>query len=71
MSQFDMLIIFPLSWSLTFTLLCYYTISRQFLIPNFFGTKKFRKKKLNLHGFYRVFNDNSETKASASAITAF
>jgi hypothetical protein len=71
MSQFDLLIIFSLLWSLTFSLLLYYNMSLKFLIPNFFGTKKFREKKLNLYGFYNFFNENSEIKASSSASLAF
>jgi hypothetical protein len=46
-------------------------MSLKFLIPNFFGTKKFREKKLSLYGFYKFFNENSEIKASSSASLVF
>jgi hypothetical protein len=46
-------------------------MSLKFLIPNYFGTKKFREKKLSLYGFYKFFNENSEVKAPSSASAAF
>ena len=68
MSQFDSLIIFSLLWSLVISLFLYYNLTIKYLIPDFFGTKKFREKKLNLYGFYIFLNENSEIKASSSAI---
>jgi hypothetical protein len=70
MSQFDSLIIFSLLWGLLLSLLLYYNLTIKFLIPSFFGTRKFREKKLNLYTFYKFLNENSEIKASSSAISA-
>jgi hypothetical protein len=58
MAQFDSLIIFPLIWSSLFVLFLHYTISIEALIPRFFGTKKFREKKLESHVFYGYFAEN-------------
>ena len=60
MAQFDSLIIFPLIWSLLFVLFLYYSISIEILIPSFFGTKKFREKKLDSSAFFEFFKDNGE-----------
>jgi hypothetical protein len=56
-AQFDSLIIFSLLCSLLVVLFFYYTMSLQILIPSFFGTKKFREKKLDLISFYGVFTE--------------
>jgi hypothetical protein len=53
MAQFDSLIIFPLLWSLLFTISFYYNMSIEILIPDFFGTGKFREKKLEFGKFLR------------------
>jgi hypothetical protein len=66
MAQFDPLIIFPLLWSLTFVLFLYYNMSLQILIPTFFGTKKFREKKINLANYYGFFKKNTEINATSS-----
>jgi hypothetical protein len=60
MAQFDSLIIFPLLWSLLFTLFFYYNMSIEILIPDFFGTGKFREKKLGSASFFNFFKQNSE-----------
>lgn len=57
MAQFDSLIIFPVLWSLLLVLFLYYGLSLQILIPDFFGTQKFRDKKLYLGEFYRLFDE--------------
>jgi hypothetical protein len=67
MPQFDSLIIFSLIFSISVSLIIYYTMSLTLLIPNYFGTKKFREKKLNLNEFYKVFQKNFELKAPSSA----
>jgi hypothetical protein len=54
MAQFDSLIIFPLLWSLLFTLFFYYNMSIEILIPDFFGTGKFREKKLGSASVFLV-----------------
>jgi len=64
MAQFDSLIIFPLLWSLLFVLFLYYSMSIEILIPAFFGTKKFREKKLASSAFFEFFNDNLEVKSN-------
>jgi len=66
MAQFDSLIIFPLIWSLLFVLFLYYSMSIEILIPSFFGTKKFREKKLGSSAFFEFFKDNGEVKSSYS-----
>lgn len=66
MAQFDSLIIFPLIWSLLFVLFLYYSMSIEILIPSFFGTKKFREKKLDSSAFFEFFKDNVEVKSSYS-----
>ena len=66
MAQFDSLIIFPLLWSLLFVLFLYYNMSIEILIPSFFGTKKFRTKKLDSTSFFEVFKDIVEVKSSNS-----
>lgn len=68
MAQFDSLIILPLLWSLIFFLFLYYNMTMTVLIPDFFGIKKFREKKLNLYKFYKFFNESSEIKTSSSVI---
>jgi hypothetical protein len=55
MAQFDSLIIFSLVWSLLLILFMYYNMSLKTLIPDFFGTQKFREKKLSLEKFYNFF----------------
>jgi hypothetical protein len=67
MPQFDFLIASSLFLSLTLSLIFYYVATLKVLIPSFFGTKKFRKKKLNLYTFYRFLSDSSEIKAFSSA----
>jgi hypothetical protein len=57
MAQFDSLIIFPVLWSLLLVLFLYYGFSLQILIPDFFGTQKFRDKKLSLGEFYGLFDE--------------
>jgi len=66
MAQFDSLIIFPLLWSLLFVLFLYYTMSIEILIPDFFGTKKFREKKLDSSTFFSFFKENSEVRSDHS-----
>ena len=68
MAQFDPLIIFSLIWSLIFILILYYNLSIKILIPNFFGTKKFREKKLNLanSNLYTNLNKNEFVKVNKS-----
>lgn len=66
MAQFDSLIIFPLIWSLLFVLFLYYSMSLEILIPSFFGTKKFREKKLDSSAFFKFFKDNEEVKSNYS-----
>jgi hypothetical protein len=56
MAQLDSLIIFPVLWSLLLVLFLYYGLSLQILIPDFFGTQKFRNKKLSLGEFYGLFD---------------
>jgi hypothetical protein len=51
MAQFDSIIIFPLLWSLLITLILHYNILMETIIPNFFGAKKFRAKKLDSTSF--------------------
>jgi hypothetical protein len=71
MSQFDFLIISPLICSFTVVLFFYYSLSIKVLIPNFFGTKKFREKKIGLSKFYKVFNENFRIKADYSRKVVF
>lgn len=71
MSQFDFLIISPLICSFIIVLFLYYSLSIKVLIPNFFGTKKFREKKIGLSNFYRVFNENVSVKAGYSRKIVF
>ena len=66
MAQFDSLIIFPLIWSTLLVLFIYYAISIEMLIPNFFGAKKFREKKLNSPVFYGSLKENLEVKCNKS-----
>jgi hypothetical protein len=66
MAQFDSLIIFPLIWSLLFTLTLYYVVSIKILIPDFFILKKFREKKLKSQAFYTFFNSNIGVKSDYS-----
>jgi hypothetical protein len=71
MPQFDSLIIFPLVWSLLFTLVMYYSLSIKVLIPDFFGTKKFREKKMAALSFSRFFKENAEVQQSGSYSSLF
>jgi hypothetical protein len=66
MAQFDSIIIFPLLWSLVFVLVLYYNMSLQLLIPTFFGTKKFREKKMSLANYYGFLRENSEINVTSS-----
>ena len=66
MAQFDSIIIFPLLWTLVFVLFIYYDMSIEILIPDFFGTKKFREKKLDLFVFFESFKNISEVKSEKS-----
>jgi hypothetical protein len=63
MAQFDSLIIFSLLWSLAFVLFFYYAMSIEILIPDFFGTKKFRDKKLNSIEFFNFFKESEEIRS--------
>ena len=65
MAQFDSLISFPLLWSLLFVLCLYYKMSIEIIIPNFFGTKKFREKKLDSSGFLGFFKENNKIKSDS------
>jgi hypothetical protein len=65
MAQFDSLISFPLLWSLLFVLFCYYKMTLEIIIPNFFGTKKFREKKLDSSGFFGFFKENNNIKSDS------
>lgn len=65
MAQFDLLIIFPLLWSLLLVLFFYYNMSIEILIPDFFGTKKFREKKLNSIEFFGFFKENNKIKSGS------
>ena len=58
MAQFDSLIIFSLIWSLLLTLAFHYNFLLNTILPNFFGIKKFREKKLNSPSFYNYLNEN-------------
>jgi hypothetical protein len=66
MAQFDSLIIFSLLWSLVFILFFYYTMSIEILIPDFFGTKKFREKKLDSSISFELFKNILEVKIDKS-----
>jgi hypothetical protein len=66
MAQFDSLIIFPLIWSLLFVLIFHYSISIEMLIPDFFGTKKFREKKALSPSFSIFLKKNSEVQIDSS-----
>lgn len=66
MAQFDSLIIFPLLWSLLIVLFLYYSMTIEILIPDFFGTKKFREKKLDSASFFEFFKDNAEVRRDHS-----
>lgn len=66
MAQFDSLIIFPLLWSLVFVLFLYYSMSIENLIPDFFGTKKFREKKLDSSVSFELFKDILEVRSDRS-----
>jgi len=58
MAQFDSLIIFSLTWSLLLTLVLHYNVLLSTVLPNFFGIKKFREKKLSSPTFYNSLNSN-------------
>lgn len=47
MAQFDFLLIFPILWSTVISLLLNYWFLIDYLLPNFSGLLKFRKKILN------------------------
>jgi hypothetical protein len=66
MAQFDSLIIFPLLWSLVLILFFYYNMSIEILIPDFFGTKKFREKKLDSLISFELFKDILDVKIDKS-----
>jgi hypothetical protein len=66
MAQFDVLIIFPLLWSLLFILVFYYYYSLQIVIPNFFSVKKFREKKFESTFFYQSLIVNSKVQLNQS-----
>lgn len=40
-------------------------MSIEILIPDFFGTKKFREKKLNTTGFSSFFKENNKIKSDS------
>lgn len=65
MAQFDSLIIFTLIWSLILTLILHYTVLLKLVIPNFFGVKKVREKKLN-YSASDYLNSNSTVKIGIS-----
>ena len=71
MAQFDALIIFPLIWSLLFVLFFHYRISIEMLIPDFFGTKKFREKKLDSPVFFSFFTKTSKIDIECSYMGAY
>ena len=71
MPQFDFLIIFPLIWSLLFTLVLYYVMSIKILIPNFFGVKKFREKKSSVSLFSKLLKENFEICKNGSYLILF
>jgi hypothetical protein len=71
MPQFDSLIIFPLIWSLLFTLMLYYSLSIKVLIPDFFRTKKFREKKIAAPSFSIFFKKNVEVQQNGSYYNLF
>lgn len=71
MPQFDSLIIFPLTWSLLITLILYYNLSIKVLIPDFFGTKKFREKKMAVFSFSSFFKENIKIQQSGSYLNLF
>ena len=60
MAQFDFLIILPILFALLITLAFYYKISLTVSVPNFFGVKKLRQKKLSSVYFYKVFSSNKK-----------
>ena len=66
MAQFDSLIIFSLIWSLLLTLILHYNVLLSTVLPNFFGIKKFREKKLNSPTFYNSLNPNLGLKVNNS-----
>jgi hypothetical protein len=70
MAQFDSLIIFPLIWSLLFTLVFHYTIIIKLVIPNFLEVKKFREKKLYSPKFFEFFNLDFDIKLNKSYLRA-
>jgi hypothetical protein len=41
-------------------------MSIEILIPTFFGTKKFREKKLDSSVFFEFFRENEEVKSAYS-----
>ena len=66
MAQFDSLIIFPLIWSLLLTLTFHYIFLLNTIIPNFFGVKKFRGKKLE--NKFSTFSSTVKTSNSYSQL---
>lgn len=71
MAQFDSLIIFPLTFSLLLILILYYNVAIKIIIPDFFGVKKFREKKLDSPSFYIHLNDNINVNLVNSYKTIF
>lgn len=71
MAQFDSLIIFPLTFSLLLILVLYYNVAIKIIIPDFFGVKKFREKKLDSPSFYIHLNDNINVNLVNSYQTIF
>lgn len=66
MAQFDSLIIFPLTLSLLVTLFLYYSELINTTIPDFFGTKKFREKKLKSSKLFMFFRKISDVRGEKS-----
>ena len=66
MAQFDFLIILPILFALLITLAFYYKISLTVCVPNVFGVKKFRWKKLNSVYFYKVFYSSQKINTNNS-----
>lgn len=68
MAQFDTLIIFPLIWSLILTLVIYYKLSIEILVPQFSGIGKFREKKLGSLSLFNSFNTSLISKVNNTII---
>ena len=69
MAQFDVLIIFPLIWSLTLILIVYYQLSIEVLIPQFAGIGKFREKKLGSLNSFNLFNTSLISKVNNTIVS--